>query len=130
MAVHARLTPTTERIASECVDVGFDVHRALGPGFKERIYQDAYCLELQLRGIGFEREKSILVRYKNWDIPGQRVDLIVGGLVLVEIKAVPQLHAIHTAQTLSYLRTTGLRLGLILNFNTKLLKHGLKRIIL
>jgi GxxExxY protein len=79
--------------------------------------------------LAFECEKKILVRYKNWSIPGQKVDLIVEKLVLVEIKAVPRLRPLHRDQVRSYLRTTELRVGLLINFNTTLIKHGLRRIV-
>ena len=130
MVVFAPVPLAVEKAASECVDCGIHVHRALGPGFKEKIYHRAYCLELDSRGIKFECEKPIVVRYKNWEIPGQKVDLIVEGVVLVEIKAVPIVREIHRLQALSYLKTTGLRLGLVMNFNTGLLKNGLKRVVL
>ena len=126
---HLPIAPETERVASNCIDAGFEVHRNLGPGFRERIYQRAFCLELDSRGLSFECEKPVLVRYKTWEIPGQKVDLIVEGVVLIEIKAIPELKEIHRLQTLSYLKTTGLRLGLLMNFNTQLLKQGLKRVV-
>ena len=119
-----------EAIVTEAIDCGMVVHRVLGPGYKERIYDDAMCLELDSRGLKFERQKPIEVRYKSWSSPGQKIDLIVGGVVLVEIKAVSQLKELHRAQVLSYLKTTGLRVGLLMNFNTRLLKHGLRRVVL
>ena len=119
-----------EAIVTEAIDCGMVVHRVLGPGYKERIYDDAMCLELDSRGLKFERQKPIEVRYKSWSIPGQKIDLIVGGVVLVEIKAVSQLKELHSAQVLSYLKTTGLRVGLLMNFNTRLLKQGLRRVVL
>lgn len=129
MTAHAPIPVAVERTASVCVDCGIHVHRALGPGFKELIYKRAYCLELDLRGIRYECEKPILVRYKQWEIPGQKVDLIVEGLVLIEIKAVPKVKEIHRLQTLSYLKTAGLRLGFVMNFNTGVLKDGLRRVV-
>ena len=117
------------RIATVCIDAAMQVHRELGPGFKEVIYERAYCLELDGRGVAFECEKPILVRYKSWDIPGQKIDLLVGGLVLVEIKAVPKLKDIHTHQVLSYLKTLNLRLGLLMNFKQRLLRDGLRRVV-
>jgi GxxExxY protein len=69
------------------------------------------------------------VKYKQWDIPGQKVDLIIAGLVLVELKAVPRLRAVHREQVRSYLRTTGLRIGLLMNFSQALFKHGIKRVL-
>ena len=119
----------TERVASETIGAAIEVHRHLGPGFLEKIYQEALCLELSSRRIEFEREKAIAVNYKSNAIPGQRVDLIVSGCVLVELKAAIALHAIHEAKLISYLKTTGLRLGLLLNFHEPTLKQGLKRIV-
>jgi len=124
------LNPDQENIGGQVIDCGFTVHRALGPGFREKIYSRAYCLELDSRGLRFECEKPILVRYKEWEIPGQKVDLIVEEIVLVEIKTVPRLRSVHRAQVLSYLKTTGLRVGLLMNFNVGILKHGLRRIVL
>src|SRR5688572_25182777 len=97
-----------EKIASTCVDSGMCVHRILGPGFKEDIYERAFCLELDSRGVKFECQKPILVRYKTWEIPGQRVDLVVDGSLLVEVKAVPRLRRIHQSQVISYLKTLDL----------------------
>jgi GxxExxY protein len=119
-----------EAVARTCIDAGIDVHRQLGPGFKEAIYSRALCLELHARGVSFECEKRILVRYKSWTIPGQTIDLIVAGKVLVELKAVPKLRKIHVNQVISYLKTTDLRLALIVNFNTRVLKDGLRRVVL
>jgi GxxExxY protein len=124
------VSPEVEKVVSIAVDCGFNVHDVLGPGFKEPIYNRAFCLELEARGITFECEKPIEVRYKRWRIPGQRIDLIVANVVLVEIKTVKHLKQIHTSQVVSYLKTTGLRVGLLMNFNGVRLKDGLKRIVL
>jgi GxxExxY protein len=80
---YAPIPPDVESIARSCVDVGIHVHRQLGPGFRELIYSRAFCLELDARRISFECEKPLLVRYKHWHIPGQKIDLLVGGKVLV-----------------------------------------------
>jgi GxxExxY protein len=122
------LSPEQEAIVTSCIGAGLVVHRELGPGFKEVIYQRAYALELDSRGICFEAEKPIEVVYRSWRIPGQRIDLIVEGVVLVEVKAVPKLKPLHEAQVRSYLKTTGIRVGLLMNFNSPVLKAGLKRI--
>jgi GxxExxY protein len=125
----ALLSPEHEKIVTDTIGCGMTVHRVLGPGFKERIYERAFCLELELRSIKFECEKKIDVRYKQWTIPGQQVDLIVEGVVLVELKAVPKLKELHKCQVVSYLRTLDLRIGLLMNFNCPLFKDGLKRIV-
>lgn len=127
MPLITEIPAEVEAFATRCVDAAIEVHRTLGPGFKEVIYQRAYCLELDRRGIPYEAEKPILVRYKTWTIPGQRVDLLIGVLV-IEIKSLPKLKKIHRLQTLSYLRTLDLRLGLVLNFGAPLMKSGMRRV--
>ena len=129
LRVSSPLTDVEEVFVARAIDCAFAVHRVLGPGFREGIYQRAYCLELELQGLAFECEKKIDVSYKAWKIPGQRVDLVVSGVVLVEIKAVPRLRLLHEHQAQSYLKTMGLRVGLVMNFNTIMLKHGLRRIV-
>lgn len=129
LRVRSPLSPDTEALVSAVMDCAFTVHRALGPGFREVIYKRAFCLELELRGLRFESEKQIMVRYKTWQIPGQNVDLIIGGAVLVELKAVPRLRPIQYSQVLSYLKTLDLRIGLLVNFNCAVLKDGFKRVI-
>lgn len=127
---HALLSPEDEAIVTKTIACGITVHRELGPGFKERIYERAFCLELESRGIKFESEKPVQVRYKTWRIPGQKIDLIVEGVVLVEIKAVSKLKGLHRSQVISYLKTTELRVGLLMNFNSNLFKDGLRRVVL
>jgi GxxExxY protein len=85
----------TERLGKALLDAAFEVHTVLGPGFLERIYEDALCHELALRQVPFERQKAILVPYKDTRIEGQRLDLLVGGLVVAEIKAVDAIHPVH-----------------------------------
>jgi GxxExxY protein len=106
------------------------VHRALGPGFLESIYKRALHIELARQGVGFAAEKSISVSYAGIEIPGQRVDLIVGGVIVVELKAVRCLDDVHYGQLMSYLRRTGLRGGLLINFRVRLLRQGIKRVVL
>lgn len=123
------LGPEIEDLVTRIMDCAFAVHRALGPGFKESIYTHAICLEMDSRGLKFEREKAIEVIYKQWKIPGQRVDLLVEGAVLVEIKSVPKLRRIHTSQVVSYLKTMNLRIALLVNFRARVLKEGFKRVV-
>ena len=130
LKVSTPLEPEQEKVVSDAIDCGLDVHRVLGPGFREPIYHRAFCFELEARGISFECEVPIEVRYKQWRISGQRIDLIVAKVVLVELKAVKHLKQLHTSQVVSYLKTTGLRVGLLMNFNGLRLKDGLKRIVL
>ena len=119
----------TELAAQQAIGAAIEVHRSLGPGFLEKIYQEALCIELLARGLKFEREHPIAVHYRGVPIPGQRIDLIVDGCVVVELKATSRLDRAHDAQVLSYLRTTGIRLGLLLNFNVQMLKDGIRRFV-
>ena len=118
--------PLTEQIIAAAIEV----HRHLGPGLLESIYEEALCHELSLREIPFERQKAVDVIYKGRAIKGQRLDLLVAGEVVVEIKAVKELEDVFTAQALSYLRSTGLRRALLINFGQERLVDGVKRLSL
>ena len=108
-----------------------EVHRALGPGLLESAYEICLRRELSLRGIPFERQVAIPVEYKGVKLDcGYRADLIVAGKILVEIKSVDQLAPIHEAQLLSYLKLSGLKIGLLINFNERVLTHGIRRKVL
>ena len=124
------LDPESDRLMTHTIGAAIAVHRVLGPGFLESIYRKAMCVEFESRGLAYEVERPVRVAYRGVEIPGQRVDLIVGGLIVVEMKAVSRLDNIHVAQLISYLRTTGLRGGLLINFRVPLLVKGLKRIVL
>ena len=130
MKKYAPIPKEAERWGKALLDAAFAVHTILGPGFVERIYEDALCYELTLRHVPFERQKGILVPYKDLRIEGQRIDLLIGGLVIAELKAVSEVHLVHQAQLMSYLKATGLRLGFIINFNVPHLKDGIRRIVM
>jgi GxxExxY protein len=130
LRIHSPLPPHVEELVTMTIGGAISVHRALGPGFVESIYLAAMCIEMAARGLSFERERAVYVRYRGVDIPGQRVDLIVGDVLVVELKAVKRFDEVHSAQVLSYMRTTGIRAGLLINFNVRLLRHGLKRFVL
>lgn len=121
------LDPLTERI----IGAALDVHRTLGPGLLESTYDACLAFELLERGLTFERQKELPVIYRGHRLDcGYRIDLLVENVVIVELKAVEQLGPVHTAQVISYLRLTGLRVGLLINFNVKWLRSGgLKRIV-
>jgi len=106
------------------------VHRALGPGLLEGIYAKAVGLELAANAIQFEAEKSFAVCYRDTLLCHQRLDLLVAGQIVVEIKSVEALRPIHVAQILSYMHVAGARLGLLVNFNEAILKRGIRRVIL
>jgi GxxExxY protein len=127
--IHEAIPAEDEEIAHRIIGAAIEVHRLLGPGFLESVYEKALLYELNLRGLKAEKQKDILVPYKDIQIEGQRLDLLVGGRVIVELKAVSEFHPLHQAQLLSYLKATGLRLGLLINFHVPVLKDGLKRIV-
>ena len=113
------------------IGAAMEVHRVLGPGLLESTYEMCLCRELSLRGIPFERQAPIPVEYKGVKLDcGYRADLVVDGTILVEIKAIDSLLPIHEAQLLSYLKLGGWKIGLLINFNVELLKHGLRRRVL
>jgi GxxExxY protein len=118
-----------EELGRRIIGVAIEVHLGLGPGFLESIYRRALCLELTLQGIAHEYEKEILVPYKQFKIPGQRLDILVAGRVILEIKTVESFAPIHQAHLLSYLKATGLRLGFLINLKVKVLKDGIKRVV-
>ena len=119
-----------EGIAHDVIQAAFEVHKILGPGLLESVYEEALCKELELRGMRYERQKGIIVNYKGFEIKSQRVDLLVEECLVLEIKAVKEIEDVFIAQVLTYLKILKLTLGLILNFNTPLLKHGIRRVIL
>jgi len=113
------------------IGAAMEVHRVLGPGLLESTYEMCLCRELSIRGLRFERQVPISVEYKGVKLEcGYRADLVVDGTILVEIKAIDSLLAIHEAQLLSYLKLGGWKVGLLINFNLELLKHGLRRRVL
>ncbi|MBI3538584.1 MAG: GxxExxY protein [Chloroflexi bacterium] len=116
-------------LASRVIDAAFQVHRTLGPGFLESVYEEALCIELKARGNSFVRQKEFAVTYGIQKIGTGRIDLLVEEKLIVELKAVDALVPIHTAQVISYLKASGLHLGLLINFNVPLLKEGIKRIV-
>ena len=114
---------------SRTIGCAIAVHRVLGPGFIESIYRKAMCIELESRNLAYEKERSIRVTYRGVEIPGQRVDFIVEGVIVLAIKAVTRLDQVHRAQLISYLKTTGLHGGLLINFRVPLLKDGIRRVV-
>jgi len=118
--------PLTERI----LGCAIEVHRTLGPGLLESTYEEAMCIELEEAGLDFIRQSSIPLFYKGRPIGEYRLDLVVENKVVVEIKAVSRLDPIFEAQVLTYLKVTGKRVGLLINFHSSLLKQGVKRFVL
>ena len=116
--------------ANAVIGAAIEVHRHLGPGFLESVYEEALSIELGLRGIRFERQKPLSVNYKGQSVGDSRVDLWVDDRLIVELKALDRILPIHHAQVISYLKAGSLPLGLIINFNEKLLKNGIRRIVM
>ena len=127
--VPSTLPPDIDEVMFKVIGAAIEVHRHLGPGFLKSIYHHAMCVELDLRGIGFEQKKRVAIAYKGQPLHGQELDVIVESKVIVEVKAVRQLEDIHSSQVVSYLRATGLRGGLLINFNNAILKAGIRRIV-
>jgi GxxExxY protein len=119
-----------DSLTEKIIGAAIEVHRILGPGLLESIYEEALTVELTLRGIVWERQVKVDVVYKGHVIKGQRFDLLVGGEVVVEIKAISTLPDVAAAQVLSYLRATSLKLALLLNFGESRLVDGVKRLSL
>lgn len=121
---------STDAVAKAVVDCAYHVHKALGPGLLESVYEVCLCHELHKRGLAFERQLARPVLYDGLRLDaGLRLDLLVAGCVIVELKAVEHLLPIHKAQLLTYLKLCDLRLGLLINFNVPLIKHGIERMI-
>ena len=121
----------TENVARSVVDCALTVHKALGPGLLESVYEACLCHELKKRGVPFKAQVVLPVTYDGMRLEtGLRLDVLVSDSIIVEIKAVETMHPLFDAQLLTYLKLTGLRLGLLLNFNVVLIKDGIKRMAL
>ncbi len=119
-----------EDIGNQIVDSAFTVHTELGPGLLESAYEQCLAFELNRRDLQVERQKQLPLIYKGMKMDaGYRLDLLVESTVIVEVKAVERFDPIHEAQLLSYLKLSGLHLGFLINFNTRLIKDGLRRLV-
>lgn len=133
--IHRRDTEGTEmelhNLTEQIIGVAIEVHKALGPGLLESAYEECLCRELTVRSIPFERQRPLPVEYKGTRLDcGYRLDLLVSGVVVVEIKSVSSIEPIHEAQLPTYLKLGGWKLGLLINFNVPVLKDGIRRRIL
>jgi GxxExxY protein len=127
---HQGVSREIDQLASVIVDAGLKVHRTLGPGLLESVYENCLVRELELRGVASRRQVGLPIIYEGMTLEaGFRLDLLVEGKVIVEVKAVEALTRLHEAQVLTYLRLSNRRLGLLMNFNVALFKDGLKRLI-
>jgi len=119
-----------DELARQVIGAAVEVHRHLGPGFLESVYEEALAVELRLRKVSFLRQHPVAVLYKDCRVGDARPDLLVDDELVVEIKAVERLAPVHTAQVISYLKALDIRLGLLLNFKVGLLKQGIQRVVL
>ena len=129
--MHQEIPKELDDLARSVVDAAFTVHKILGPGLLESGYQTCLGIELEKRGIRHRSQHELPICYENVVVEGAyRIDLLIEDLLVVELKSVDQLLPVHSAQLLTYLRLSGNRLGLLINFNTPLIKNGIKRIAL
>jgi len=120
----------TDALSSRIIAAAIEVHRVLGPGLLESIYEEALCRELEQQGIPLQRQACVPMEYKGLVLAtALRLDVLVDEAIIVEVKAVEHLDPVHSAQLLSYLRAANLWLGLLINFNVPLLKNGIKRLV-
>jgi GxxExxY protein len=121
----------TEEIATQIIDAAYTVHKALGPGLLENVYEVCFCHELKKRGLAHQRQVSIPITYDGITFDeGLRLDVLVEGKIICELKVVESLNDVHQAQLLSQMKLTGKRLGFLINFNVAVIKYGIKRMIL
>jgi GxxExxY protein len=125
------LRPDHDPLTDQVIGLAIDVHRHLGPGLLESAYEECLSYELRKAGLTFERQRQLPVIYKEIRLDvAYRIDLVVEGRLIVEVKTVERLLPIHEAQLITYLRLSGVSVGLLMNFNTAVLKEGLRRISL
>jgi GxxExxY protein len=120
-----------EEMTEKIISAAIEVHRILGPGLLESSYERCLCHELNLRKMPYQRQKSLPISYKGFQLDcGYRMDIVVGEKVILEIKAIEAVTEIHKAQLLTYLKLSRLHVGLILNFSARLMKNGIVRLVL
>lgn len=120
-----------KELSGKIISCAIEVHKALGPGLLESIYEECFCHELQLNNLKFKRQVSIPINYRGLKLNAEhRIDVIVERLVIIELKAVANVLPVHEAQLLSYMKLTKISIGLLLNFNEAVLKNGIIRRIL
>ncbi len=120
---------TINELSGIVIGAAIEVHKVLGPGLLESAYENCLCHELQLKNVVFERQKPLPITYKGVDLDcGYRLDVVVQGMLVIEVKACERIEPIHQAQLLTYLKLSGLSLGLLLNFNVPVMKGGIVRV--
>ncbi len=124
------LSPEHDVVARQIVDAAFAIHKTLGPGLLESVYEQCLAYELRSRSLQVECQVALPVRYRDIQIEiGFRIDLVVNDLILIEVKATERIIPVHEAQLLTYLKLSGKHLGLLINFNVPLIKDGIRRLI-
>ena len=124
------LTNREESIAEKIVDSAYHVHEKLGPGLLERVYEVCFCHELNKRGLAYERQVDVPIVYDGISFEeGFRLDVLVENLIICELKAVDKWNPVYKAQVISHLNLAGKRLGFLINFNERLIRNGIQRII-
>ena len=119
------------KLTGQVIGAAIEVHKILGPGLLENVYEKCLCRELELRNVSHESQKELPVNYKGVELDcGYRMDIVFSGELIVELKACESLLPVHEAQLLTYLKLTKTKLGLLINFNVPLLKDGIKRFAL
>ncbi len=129
--IHKPLTEKENWLGGQVVDIAICIHKVMGPGLLESIYEKCFCYELEKRSISFKRQKPVTLRYDKLEITdGLRIDILVDELIVVELKAQEYYHPVWEAQLLSYMKLNVNRLGYILNFNVPLMREGIKRMVM
>ncbi len=120
-----------DALTSKLIASAIEVHRHLGPGLLESAYEECLCHELKTQGIPYERQKPLPLKYKGIHLDcGYRLDIVADNKVILELKCVEKILAVHEAQVLTYLKLSGIRIGLIINFYSSVVKNGIKRLVL
>jgi GxxExxY protein len=127
----AAAAPENDPLTEKIIGLAIEVHRRLGPGLLESAYEECLCFELRQAGIAFRRQVAVPVLYKSMRLDcGYRLDMVIEDRVIVELKTVERLLPIHTAQLLTYMKLSGIGIGLLLNFNSAALRSGIRRLVL
>jgi GxxExxY protein len=121
---------TYKELSSRIIGAAIEVHRELGPGLLEGVYERCLVIVLLEKGLHVEQQVAVPIRFRGKDLGANlRLDLIVDGRIVIEVKAIEAIHDSHKAQTLTYLKMTGCKLGLVINFGQRLLKEGVERVV-
>jgi len=127
---HSEPQASVDEFARVVIGAAIEVHRTLGPGFLEGVYEEALAIEMGLRGVPFARQLRVPVTYNGHSVGMGVIDFLIAGALVVELKTVEALTMTHKAQVISYLKATGNHLGLLINFNVPMLKDGLQRVVM